>query len=638
MMKRQVYGAIALLVGGCADPLASSPEKGTTTSTTSSSTTGGASGTGGAGGGELMPPATGIPSIVDASVPDGASDELRVRFDRAVSADDARGFRLVGGASRIEALMDGSGTTELVFRLSDHALPDDTFQLRYWAELGVVATVDARLGSSEVDVVNEAQTYDGGGTVYYVAPNGDDEATGLSPRDAFASVEQALSKLGPGDYALLERGGTWNLSPSSNGAFRGHLELRQSGAAGAYLTLGAYGEGPRPKLVAPSGGSAALAVIDASFVAIDNLHVIADRGDYGIVFAGKTERPLVSNCLVEARDDVGGYGGIYFGATLTADEHVIAPQVLFNEVRGFKTNISSNGYDMSASVGRHRVLGGLIEGNELSDVALPDGHDGLKVARGSYDGIVVRKNHITGWLDDALETFGAEDIVVEFNHIHDPQPPNADLEGTQANHASQGIKAGGIDMQRGYVGRRVIVRYNHIHDLPYDAASIAIMGNGGKSGEIYGNVIHDVRNIGIKIDCQGCDQQGWRLHHNTVVGVGKDALQLYTSGDNASAVTIFNNILDGGQRDLHASVSSGEASGGFNLLAHGAPTGAYDGESDAVVTLGDLFVDLEARELFLTADAPAVDGGTEVDGYVVDHAGNPIVGTPDVGAFEAGTR
>ncbi|MEM9877318.1 MAG: right-handed parallel beta-helix repeat-containing protein [Myxococcota bacterium] len=589
-------------------------------------------------GGETTPPlpSQGVPTVLDACIPEGATDTLVVRLDRAVTVESADGFRLGGGAVQIASLEGEGGPAELTFSLTDHVLPDDRFTLHFWPELGRVVTEDASLALIDGQaVVNQATAYHGPGTLFYVAAAGDDDASGRSPAEAFATPARALEALSPGDYALLQRGDRWVLPARAKGPFRGHLEFPAGGQAGAYITLAAYGEGPRPRLEAPSGGNATIAVRNRSFVALDNLHVVADRGDYGVVFAGDAEAPVVSNCLVEARDGDGGFGGIYYGATLVEGEHVVAPVVRFNEIAGFKTNVSSNGYDMPSGAGRHRVIGGLIEGNAIRDVALPDGHDGLKVARGDYEGIVVRKNLITGWLDDGLETFGARDVVVELNELHSPRPPNEDLIGTNANHASQGIKAGGIDSQRGYTGREVIVRYNYVHDLPHETArSNGIMGNGGKSGSIYGNLVVDVRGIGIKIDCQGCDEAGWDVHHNTVVGAGEDGLQVYTNGAFDERVRIFNNLLDGQRRDLHASVGSGQAIGGHNLLAHGMPSGDFAGDNDATANFADLFVNLETRDLRLAPGAAAVDAGRPLEAYHVDFSGAPVGDAPDVGARE----
>ena len=69
---------------------------------------------------------------------------------------------------------------------------------------------------------------------YYVSNNGDDDAAGTSPETAWKTVDRVNAETFiPGDKILFERGGEWDdktLSPKG------------SGTAGAYITLGAYGD------------------------------------------------------------------------------------------------------------------------------------------------------------------------------------------------------------------------------------------------------------------------------------------------------------------------------------------------------------------------------------------------------------
>ena len=87
------------------------------------------------------------------------------------------------------------------------------------------------------------------GTVYYISNSGNDNNDGLSPETAWATLDRAFETywpltrdlLKPGDTVLLERGGTWYISPDE----------REGLTSDAYnivegVTLGAYGEGTRP--------------------------------------------------------------------------------------------------------------------------------------------------------------------------------------------------------------------------------------------------------------------------------------------------------------------------------------------------------------------------------------------------------
>ncbi|MCE5236881.1 hypothetical protein LLH23_00130 [bacterium] len=71
---------------------------------------------------------------------------------------------------------------------------------------------------------------------YYVSDRGSDDADGLAPERAWQSLAHvSKAPLQPGDTVLFRRGGLW----------RGSLRPR-SGAEGAPVTYGAYGQGPKP--------------------------------------------------------------------------------------------------------------------------------------------------------------------------------------------------------------------------------------------------------------------------------------------------------------------------------------------------------------------------------------------------------
>jgi len=87
------------------------------------------------------------------------------------------------------------------------------------------------------------------GTIYYISNSGNDNNDGLSPETAWATLDRAFETYWPltrnqfksGDTILLERGGTWYVSPDE----------REGLTSDAYniiegVTLGAYGEGIRP--------------------------------------------------------------------------------------------------------------------------------------------------------------------------------------------------------------------------------------------------------------------------------------------------------------------------------------------------------------------------------------------------------
>ena len=78
-----------------------------------------------------------------------------------------------------------------------------------------------------------------GQSVYHVSNSGNDGNNGLSAATAFKTIDKVNSlTLNPGDEILF----------NSGDVFRGQLNIRQSGAAGRPIIIGAYGSGAKPVL------------------------------------------------------------------------------------------------------------------------------------------------------------------------------------------------------------------------------------------------------------------------------------------------------------------------------------------------------------------------------------------------------
>ena len=78
------------------------------------------------------------------------------------------------------------------------------------------------------------------GTMYYVSAEGDDANDGRSPKTPWRSIAHVNDRsFQPGDGILFRRGDTW----------REPMKISSSGNADGYITFGAYGDGPRPRLL-----------------------------------------------------------------------------------------------------------------------------------------------------------------------------------------------------------------------------------------------------------------------------------------------------------------------------------------------------------------------------------------------------
>ncbi|MEO6003435.1 MAG: discoidin domain-containing protein [Opitutus sp.] len=107
-------------------------------------------------------------------------------------------------------------------------------------------------------------------TVYYIDTAGSNANNGTStstPWKDFTNVN-AMS-LSPGDQVLLKRGGVWN----------GWLQIHGSGAAGSFITIGAYGSGNRPRIARSTLSTntnvadRCLTAYDPSYLKIEHLEV-----------------------------------------------------------------------------------------------------------------------------------------------------------------------------------------------------------------------------------------------------------------------------------------------------------------------------------------------------------------------------
>lgn len=110
-----------------------------------------------------------------------------------------------------------------------------------WNASGMVKSgkTDAQataLRNKVLNAKNTTENYKIKGTIYYISPNGDDNNSGKSPKDAFKTTysDAFTSKVKPGDAVLFERGGVWRLSES--------IRARSG------VTYGAYGTGEKPAL------------------------------------------------------------------------------------------------------------------------------------------------------------------------------------------------------------------------------------------------------------------------------------------------------------------------------------------------------------------------------------------------------
>ena len=429
---------------------------------------------------------------------------------------------------------------------------------------------------------------------YYIASSGNDSNNGTSESRPWKSMSKVNGfDFKAGDKVLFKRGDRWNQE----------LLPRSSGSSGRPITIGAYGSGNRP-IIAPSSGDYGINVRIKSYIRIENIHVIAPPGGSGIAFRGDSRGCEARYCVIEGNRSNNCQAGITFSVILNGN-HGTSNNVNNNEIFNFFEGILGSG-------GMHG--GGIIEKNYIHDMR-PGGEDGIVAKRGNYNGLIIRNNEIKGWRDDGIDLYGGNNVIVEYNKIHDC--------ASQLNGSGNGIKAGGSKVK----SENCIIRYNTIYNIHASGGGVqnGISSNGGDKMSIYGNLIYAVKGEAIAIPVES---DNITIYHNTAISTSKESL--YVGGTN---VTIKNNILWGGNRPLNINKP---VKGSNNLFINGANQSNYSGSNDIKASASAVFANVSGRDYRLKSGSPAIDKGIRISGYNASLDKKSIKGNPDIGAYEFG--
>lgn len=222
---------------------------------------------------------------------------------------------------------------------------------------------------------------------------GDDGRDGTTEATAWKTLDKANTQvLQPGDRLLLRRGGSWT----------GTLRPQGSGTAENRVVVGAYGEGPRPRIHA--GGAEDVVVLhNLSFVTLEGLEITNP--------AENIER--------RAR-------GVY----ILADQPGVHEGIIVrdNEIHHIDGNViqaarGMNGAVFTNSVGNEAKLKNLlVEDNHIRDITVR-GFSGNQGATNwerletMHQGLVIRRNRIENTGCDAIRVVCWRDVLVEHNII-----------------------------------------------------------------------------------------------------------------------------------------------------------------------------------------------------------------------------
>ena len=250
---------------------------------------------------------------------------------------------------------------------------------------------------------------------YFVSPDGDDSASGLSVKDAWRSIAKVNSvTFQPGDRILFESGKT----------FYGQLMPKGSGAPERPIVLSSFGGAARPVINFGDAEGAGILLENVDHWEVIGMEVVSYEpykigiGRQGIVV--RAEKPgnsdhfvIRDNYIHDIWGQLGG-NGRYVGYSSSA--------ILIQTAR------MASGRDVTGPTAPVVVNDVLVEGNRIERVD----KCGI-VCRGARNDVVIRRNYMDNIGGDGIFVNGPYRGLIEYNEIHrscmrsgDPNLPGDD--------------------------------------------------------------------------------------------------------------------------------------------------------------------------------------------------------------------
>ena len=250
---------------------------------------------------------------------------------------------------------------------------------------------------------------------YFVSPDGNDAASGLSVKDAWRSIAKVNSFVfQPGDKVLFESGKT----------FYGQPKVQGSGTEEAPIVLSSFGGAARPVINFGDAEGAGILLENVDHWEVVGMEVVSYEpykigiGRQGIVVRiskpGRSDHFVIrDNYIHDIWGQLGG-NGMYVGYSSAA--------VLVQTAR------MANGMAVTGRTEPVVINDVLIEGNKIERVD----KCGI-VCRGARENVVVRRNYMDNLGGDGIFVNGPYRGLIEYNEIHrscmrsgDPNLPGDD--------------------------------------------------------------------------------------------------------------------------------------------------------------------------------------------------------------------
>ena len=286
------------------------------------------------------------------------------------------------------------------------------------------------------------------GQKYFVDCSSSTEGSGESSASPWKSLEPLQAKIfSPGDVIKLRRGTECH----------GTLHLKGSGSPNHPIRLTAYGEGARPKVIAPASAEEALRLFDQQYWNIDSLN-LSGGTKYGIFVSGtKGVLHHIHLSNLNVHDVYGGPmknkdSGLVVFASGSVEQHF--DDVLVDGVTAWNTNqwvgIMIGGGNLGFPPESAWNTNAIIRNSTVHDVQ-GDGIVLFRVHGGRIDSSVAWNTgmQITESIGtpNAIWTWLCDDCTVENNEAYLTDSP--------------GVDGGAFDIDYGNTSNSVINNYGH---------------------------------------------------------------------------------------------------------------------------------------------------------------------------------
>jgi len=417
------------------------------------------------------------------------------------------------------------------------------------------------------------------GSVYYVAPNGDDSNPGTIDRP-WRTVQKAAQMLQPGDTVYIR-----------GGRYQEYIVPARSGTEGSYITFGAYPE-EEVVLELSSGSDAVINPRGREYIIFEGLTIDA-KGRGGWVDAWD---PGINHCIFRNNHfkDAGRDGGIYM---IYSDYDQFLNNTFYRQGQ-----YGAGGADiLNLNYSDHN----LIEGNrfEFAEHAL------LGMDESAYN--VIRRNYFANEWEKSVNTGDAgksgDHNLWEGNTF------------ATTEIAGDGEDSPGIQMEVSYN----ILRYNVFYDN--QGGGYRPEGYGTKASRViqnrvYNNVFYNNHGAGIYFyNYEGKDLSGSVFKNNVVYKNSPDQIRLFGGMNGLEDNRFFQNDIlahSAGEKVInHGSIGSHSLSWWQSN---------YPQNFARNMEVGPGFVDEGHFDFHLRSDSPLIDAGTHLAQAVGSGSGTTL--------------